>query len=200
MINDWMEKKLDYLSKLPSEKRWNAAKHYIFLGAITPCKRCKTHACSRRNSENLCLLETSIYSGAIKELEKEVENIYPKLQVNCFGVQFLIRQIATNMVRLHRAYFTECQEGISSSYLFRKPDPNLYPEYIRSLINQTIRLLKELGLTPMQQLQKEALIISKSLEMRVSKIYINSAQTQLQKSETELQEKKPRKKEQPIKV
>ena len=51
-----------------------------------------------------------------------------------------------------------------------------------------MKLLKELGLTPMQQLQKEALVISKSLEMKVSKMYVGSAEMQLQKSKMRLEE------------
>jgi len=200
MSDESANKEINRLSNLPPEKRWNSAKHYIFLGIKMPCVKCRVTGCPKRGSSDSCTVEETIFEGVTQELEKEIENLYQKLDVNSFGVQFLIRQIATNTVRLFRAYHRECQEGISSDHPFRIFIPSPIPEYIRRLVNQTMKLLRELGLTPMQQLQKEALIISKSLEMRVSKMYINSAQTQLQKSETELQEKKPTKKEQPIKV
>jgi len=186
-------KQIKHFSKMPLERRWNAAKHSIWLNGITTSRHCRIVgcACKYTNEERFCLYETSIYDGIVKELEDEFQSNYPKVGVNTFGVQFLIRQIALNAIRLMRANAHEAADGEAMDKSFHRYYENPTSEYIRRLINQTMSLLRRLGLSPLQLIEKESWEISKSIERTIAKMQIKPSEVQMEKSVTTM-EKKPR--------
>jgi len=186
------EKRIKYLSKLPLEKRWNAAKHFIWLLGITPSRDCRLLGCTcrHRKEDGFCLYEATIFGGTVKKLEEELKKNYPKLDINGFGVQFFMRQIAMNAVRLMRANAYECSEGPTIYKISSKQYENPISEYTRRLINQTIKLLRGLGLSPSQLFEKEAWTISKNLERIVAKMKIKPSEVQMERTVTTM-EKKP---------
>ena len=194
MAGEDLNEIFELIKTLKPEEKWDITKRKIFLGSVMACDKCGISECPKRNSKDLCPYESVIIEGVTHELEKEIKAICPKLDVNSFGVQFMIRGVASNAVKLFRLNHFESQVGVLS---YRKLDENTspYSEYIHRITNQTLKLLKQLGLTPMQQLERETFAISKKLRMKLSKIQSQSVEVEMEKSENEypIEEKKLKK-------
>jgi len=192
--NEWFKKEFQYLKKATPEKRYNAAKNYIWLSGIVSSPYCKIEGCSCRTRNKrrgyFCRTEIIIFTGVREQLEKEFKKMYPRLNTNSFGVQFFIRQIAMNSIRLFRAFPYETQDSLLQSHSNKYYETPI-AEYIRRLINQTIKLLRGLGLAPLQQIEKESWTISKTLEKTIAKMQIKPSEVKMEKS-VAIMKKKPK--------
>lgn len=179
-------KHVQYLLRLPHEKRYNASKHMVWLNGLTDAAKCHLEGCTCRHwkriaEEDFCEIEIVIFTGVFDKLKRELKEHYPNLDTESFGVEFVIGQIALNQLRLYRANAHETWKGmILGKGTEQRENPVL--EYNRKIVNQTMKLLRNLGLTPAQQIEKESWQISKTIEKTIARLQVNPSEIQMEKS------------------
>ena len=120
-------------------------------------------------------LEPSLYAEVLNGLSNELQEQGMKIT---FSTKLLLEQVAMTVIRIQRARLMETNSnlqvvGVADTKLTSNYEEKVYPSlhpitgYIERLEKKLIYLLKQLGLLPEQQVERQKVMLVEKMKQRV---------------------------------